>query len=342
MPDQRHTRGGRLLGVALLLGLMTGEAVAQSDQIRVPAEWEPQEAVWMQWPSRLEAELRPTFADIIREVSHFEPLHLVVPNARARNQAERFLSAAGVETESINWHLMPTDNSWMRDNGPVYLETPAGLELQDWGFDAWGGNWGPEVGYENDDRVPSRLADILDLPGEDLGDYILERGNLEVNGTGIAVLNWDCQDQRNPGMTQGEHEALLRETLGLSQIIWAYGYDPEDGTTGHIDGIARFTNQGTVALASYVTETEVDAARLRADLQAAGFEVVDYPGDPNWLVGNGFVLANDEGYSSFRNELNPILQRLFPGRDIRFIDASALNESGGGIHCVTNDQPALR
>ena len=55
---------------------------------------------------------------------------------------------------------------------------------------------------------------------------------LEVNGAGIGILNWDCQNDRNPGMSQADHEAILKEAFGLTQVIWAYGHDPRDGTTG--------------------------------------------------------------------------------------------------------------
>ncbi|MCP4108973.1 MAG: agmatine deiminase family protein [Desulfobacteraceae bacterium] len=86
------------------------------------------------------------------------------------------------------------------------------------------------------------MGEYLSMTVEDHQDYVLERGNLEFNGVDTLVLNWDCQDNRNPGMTKAEHEAILRKAFGVTKIIWAYGHDPEDGTTGHIDGTARFSD----------------------------------------------------------------------------------------------------
>ena len=150
------------------------------------------------------------------------------------------------------------------------------------------------------------------------------------------MLNWDCQDDRNPGMSRQEHEAILSEAFGVNRIIWAYGHYPEDGTTGHIDGTARFVDANTIAIADYGTPIEND---LAAACEAAGLEVVWYPGDPNWLVGNGFVAAMSSGSASEDANLKSLLQSFFPGRDIHMVHVPTIADSGGGIHCVTNDQP---
>ena len=310
---------------------------AQSPSVRVPAEWEPHAATWMQWPGPWESELRPEFAAIIDIIQRYEPVHLVAADLVQQNQARQFLIARGVPMTQITWHVIPTDNSWMRDNGPVYVTDGRETWIQDWKFDAWGGNFGAEIPSAADDAVPAAVADYLGLDLENNSDYVLEKGNLEFNGDGILVLNWDCQDDRNPGMTRAEHEAVLTEAFGLKQIIWAYGYYPEDGTTGHIDGIARFVSRDTLAVADYGSAIEND---LAVAAQAAGLKVVWYPGDPNWLVGNGFVAAMSSGDSAEDANLRGLLESWFPGRDVHMIDASNIAAGGGGIHCVTNDQPA--
>ncbi|MEM8932838.1 MAG: agmatine deiminase family protein, partial [Acidobacteriota bacterium] len=165
---------------------------------------------------------------------------------------------------------------------------------------------------------------------------VAERGTLEFNGAGTLVLNWDCQDDRNPGLSRTEHESLLREAFGVDRIVWAHGHDPDDGTIGHIDGTARFVGPDTLAIADYGTALELD---LAAASQAAGLNVVWYPGDPNWLVGNGFVAAMSSGDTATDATLRGLLEQWFPNRDIHLIDASTIARSGGGIHCVTNDQP---
>ena len=123
----------------------------------------------------------------------------------------------------------------------------------------------------------------------------------------------------------------------MKKIIWAFGYYPEDGTTGHIDGIARFVSRDTVAVADYGSPIEQD---LAAACRAAGLRVIWYPGDPNWLVGNGFVAAVSSGSATRDAELRTLLSSFFPGRDVHLIAIPEIAAGGGGIHCVTNDQPS--
>ncbi len=322
-------------------GPAAGEIASDQDPnpgIRVPAEWEPHAATWMQWPSRWEAQMRPAFADVINVIQAYEPVHLLTGSEAEKAEAQQFLSERGVPETNITWHVVPVDNAWMRDNGPIYVTDGTDIWIQDWKFDAWGGNFGGDVPYDNDNLIPGYVGEYLGMAVEDRQDYVLEKGNLEFNGAGILVLGWDCQDDRNPGMTQAQHETILKQAFGVTQIIWAHGHWPGEGTTGHIDGTARFVDANTIAIADF--EAPIDFDGLAAAAKDAGLEVVRYPGDLNWLVGNGFVVAMSEGeaYDDFSKAQ---LESLFPGRDIHLVDVSTVADAGGGIHCITNDQPAL-
>ena len=308
-------------------------------EIRVPAEWEPQAAVWMQYPDKWEADMRPVFAEIVSVVQQYQPVHMLTRNEREKHQAQRLLTQLGVTDTNIQWHVVPFDNAWMRDNGPIYVTNGNKTWIQNWGFDAWGGNFGDDVGYANDNLIPNYVAKQLNVVSEQYLDYVLEKGNVEVNGEGILVINWDCQDQRNPGMTQQEHEAILKEKLGVHTIVWAYGHYPEDGTTGHIDGTARFINSNTLVI-TVLDDSQTDD-QLVADAHTAGLKVLRYDGNPNWLVGNGFIVAMADEYSEYNEELQFQLESFYPDRDVYLIDASMIAEAGGGIHCVTNEQPLV-
>ena len=323
---------------ASVQGAQSMAAKAQGATLRVPAEWEAHAATWMQWPDRYEADMHPAFADIIDVIQAYEPLHLLTRTEAEKAQARRYLAEMGIDIDDITWHVVPFDNAWMRDNGPVYVTDGKQNWIQNWGFDAWGGNFGKEVMYRNDDRIPLYVGEQIDMPVANHQDYIVERGNLEFNGAGTLVLNWDCQDDRNPGLTQAEHEEVLRDSFGVSTIIWAYGHHPDDGTTGHIDGAARFINRNTLVVADTGDKTEQDLALAAED---AGLNVVRYPGDPNWLVGNGFIVAMGEGDQFVDRDLKRRLSTFYPERDVFLVDASSIAEGGGGIHCVTNDQPAF-
>ncbi|CTQ56119.1 Agmatine deiminase [Roseibium album] len=321
---------------ALALSVLLLPAMSEAADFRVPAEWEPQGAIWMQWPGHYEAQLRPAFAEIIRSVQSHEPVHLLANSKKQQKAAEAFLVKHAVSPKNITWHQIPVDNAWMRDNGPVYLTDGTQTWVQNWAFTGWDNTTAAD--YERDTKVPDHVGALLGLEVEDRSDYVLEKGNLEVNGEGVAMLGWDCQDERNPDLPKAEHERILKEALGLTQIIWSYGHHPDDLTTGHIDGSARFVNATTVAIADTEDETEL---RLARDLEAADYKVEWYPGDVNWLVGDGYVVALSELSAMTDAELEAHLKRYFPGRQIYLIDAWSIVDSGGGIHCVTNDQPVL-
>ncbi len=305
--------------------------------LRVPAEWEPHEATWMQWPGMYEADMRQAFADIIDVIQAYEPVHIIAGSRSEKNQAQKFLGKRKVPLTNITWHVRNKNNAWLRDNGPVYVTDGNDTWIQNWGFDGWGGNFGSEVEYKEDNRIPVFIGQYLGLAVQDRSGYVMEKGNLEFNGSGTLLVNWDCQDDRNPGMSEAEHEALLKEAFGVTRIIWAYGHHPDDGTTGHIDGAARFIDEHTVVITDTGDPTEND---LIADCKAAGLKVILYPGDPNWLVGNGFVAAMGDG-SAHDKVLKSMVESFFPDRDVHMIDARSISDSGGGIHCVTNDQPKM-
>jgi len=324
--------------------------------VRVPAEWEPQAAVWLQWPGDEESSARRVFVRIISVIQAFEPVVVLVADSHARAEAKAYLAQGGVPETNVTWQLVPTNSSWLRDNGPVYVLRGDEVVVQDWGFDAWGGNFGAAIPYAEDNLVPRAITGLLGLGCEDRASYVLERGNLEVNGVDTAILGWDCQHDRNPTWSRVASEELLQEALGVSRVLWVEGHDPEDLTTGHIDGIVRFVDEDTVAVAQWLVDdpsaqTTEDAARLIA---AAGFEVVRFPvpgyvsygGQElpamymNWLVGNGFVLGMAFGEADWDAAARRKLEELYPEREVVLIDAMDLWLNGGGVHCVTNDQPA--
>jgi agmatine deiminase len=323
-----------LMAVSMLSGLMvafTGMPTnipnsGQDSGIRVPAEWELHAATWIQWPTQWEADMRPAFADIIKIIQDYEPVHLLTGSLSEKAEADKYLAERGIPNTNITWHIVPVDSAWMRDNGPIYVTNDSDIWIQNWKFDAWGGNFGGDVPYENDDRIPTYVSKYLGMDIEDHQDYVLEKGNLESNGAGILVLGWDCQDNRNPGMTQEEHEAILKEALGATQILWAYGHWDGEGTTGHIDATARFTDRDTLVIADW--EAPIDYDDLAAEAIKIGLNVVRHNGDLNWLVGNGFVVGMSEGNAGYDEESTSQLEGLFPNRDVYLINIGSMGTEG--------------
>ncbi|MEM7564862.1 MAG: agmatine deiminase family protein, partial [Pseudomonadota bacterium] len=154
-----------VLGFCLLFTLTSAKAV-ESPSKRVPAEWEPQEAIWLQWPGRWEKTYEPAFAKFSRIIADYQKLHILFHSKKVEQQARDAITAAGgnADHENIIWHRIANDIAWMSDNGPVYIEEAGEMKLQNWEFDAWGGAFGPDVGYHLDNRVPDAVAAYLGLP----------------------------------------------------------------------------------------------------------------------------------------------------------------------------------
>ena len=343
--------------------------------LRVPAEWEPQAAVWFQWPQIWETTYEPAFAQIVAILLAYEDVHLLVHDARTRSSAEEALSrhgglsaeviAGGASSAGfrITWHDIPNDSAWMRDNGPRYVVRDGELRIQDWGFDGWGGAFG-NYPYDLDDAVPQAVGDYLGLPVDQV-ELVHERGDLEFNGVDTVILNWSVigDPNRNPGLTRQEAEDAMREHFGVTRVVMIEGAPEGDLTKGHVDGIARFIDAERVVVADC---SDTSACRPGGDddqiydaaaeaLEAAGLDVIRWPFAAsvtyrgatfdtdylNWLVANGVVITVGFDHEEADAAAKAQLEAWFPGRDVYVVEMLDSWFAGGGVHCHSNDQPAL-
>ena len=124
-----------------------GHIAAGANWRRVPAEWEPQEAIWLQWPGPWEKTYEAAFAAFSCIIIQYERLHVLYQSSQVLSDAKTSLVKAGCdpEHELITWHDIPNDSARMRDNGPVFVIEAGELRLQNWQFDAWGGRFGDDL-----------------------------------------------------------------------------------------------------------------------------------------------------------------------------------------------------
>ncbi len=347
-----------------LSGFAAGNA---AEGKRVPAEWEPQEAIWLQWPGRYEKVYETSFAKMATVVANYQKLHILHDSEKILREARAAITTVGGNPEHANivWHAIANDSAWMRDNGPVYIVQDGEMRIQNWRFDAWGGAFGGDIPYARDNAVPAKVGKYLGLPVDDI-DIVHERGNLEFNGVDTVILNWSTlgDPNRNPGYTRERAERDLRKNFGVTRVVFVEGVPEGDLTRGHIDGIARFINPTTVVVPDCTAESKCRPDDGRDDrvydnaastISAAGFEVIreplqgvaSYKGGHsfdtdymNWIVGNGFVIA--VGFDNPRTDAaaRKRIESYYPGRDVHLIEMLASWNAGGGAHCHTNDQPA--
>ena len=335
---------------------------------RMPAESEPHERTWMAWPSAAytlgetsaEAdEARKAWADVANTVAEHEPLTVLV-TAEGRAEARRRLSA------SIELHECRLDDAWYRDIGPTFVVGPGGLGAVNWVFNGWGRqHW---ARWEHD-ATASEVATRLSGAARIGSDMVNEGGGVQTDGEGTLLVTGTVQLDpfRNPGWTKAEVEDELARTLGARKVIWlprGLTRDSDDfGTRGHVDIVAAFLGEGRVLVHdqrdadhpdSAVTAEILDLLTAATDAAGRTLEVIRLPAprtvrdDHGWVdysyvnhfVVNGAVVACTFA-DPVDDEAAEILADAYPGRTVRGVDARALFARGGGIHCITQHQPAV-
>ena len=336
---------------------------------RMPAEWAPHERTWMAWPSAgytLGAtaadaeEARDTWAAVARAVARFEPV-TVVADPRDEAIARESLG------DRIEVVTAPLDDAWMRDIGPTFVVAPDGsLAAIDWVFNGWGAQrWAT---WDKDTRIASFVAARAGAP-RILSDLVNEGGGIHVDGLGTVLLTETVQldPGRNPGLGRAGVEAEMARTIGATTCIWlprglTRDYD-EFGTRGHVDIVATFAAPGVVLLhwqgdpghPDHEVSVELEGL-LSSSRDARGelLEVVRVPapttleddeGPVDWsyinhLVVNGGVVACTFDDPQDADSL-AVLERAYAGRRVVGVDARPLFARGGGIHCITQQQPKL-
>lgn len=308
------------------------------------------------WGDMLQA-ARDAFAQVAREISRFEPVTMIVrpPNL------EEAQSCCGPQVECI---AMEHDDSWARDSGPSFLVhrtdgTRAGV---DWVFNAWGGKYHP---HNQDAAMAERILAHCGVRRY-ASPLVLEGGSIHVDGEGTLITTEQCllNKNRNPSLTRSEIEEHLRKFLDVRKIIWLQGDPLDDETDGHVDNLACFAAPGLVlaqhagssdrpnhsALAENLSRlqnaTDACGRRLKVvELPLPQASLLDHRGAPllasyvNFYLANGAVIAPAFDVPADKVALG-IFKEVFPDREIVQVPALAILHGGGGIHCITQQEPA--
>jgi agmatine deiminase len=332
----------------------------------MPAETHPQDAIWLAWPHREEIwygnheAVLSCFVALIRELAVTERVRLLVATPDVERDAAERLGRAEAQRPHIEFVRIPTNDFWMRDNGPIFLiDGRGGKALVDWGFNGWGGKFGP---CDLDDVVPLRIAERggwrCFQPG-----LVLEGGAVEVDGEGTVLTTEQCllNPNRNGEKTREDWEPLLCDYFGAAKVLWLPRGLSSDHTDGHIDNLARFAGPARV-LASATEDSshpDFEACRenlaiLKASRDAKGrtLEVVELPlpeptriaGEDvspsyaNYIVGNRVVAAPIYGLATDQAALE-ILAAAFPDRRVVGLRADDILSGGGSLHCISQQEP---
>lgn len=335
---------------------------------RMPAEWEPHAGTWLAWPHRRSdwpGKFTPipwVYTEIVRTLSRFEDVNVLVRDAAMQQDARRKLRAAHADLARVHFHVCPNDRGWVRDSGPIFVVNAAGERVAlDWRFTAWA----KYPDWEVDDRIPQFVATARGVPAvqpvHDGHRVVLEGGSIDVNGAGLLLTTEECllskTQERNPPLDRAGYEKVFADYLGVTRVVWLNKGVVGDDTHGHIDDLARFVNPSTVVAVLEEDPADENYAALRENLDRLkgerGLEVRTLPmprpvvfrgqrlpaSYANFYIGNGVVIVPTFNDPADR-VASGVLAELFPGREVVGIHCGDLVWGLGTLHCMTQQEPS--
>jgi agmatine deiminase len=330
----------------------------------MPAEWHPHERCWMAWPCHPQTweligleRARLAYAKVAHAIAEFEPVSMLV-------HPDDISSAQKLCGPTIQLVSLPINDSWTRDTGPTFLlDVHGNLGGVDWIHNAWGGNY---EDFALDNKIAAAViqqseAQYFHAP------LVMEGGSFHVDGEGTVLTSRECllNANRNPHLSQAEIEQYLRDFIGAQQFIWLNKGLLGDETDGHIDEIACFIAPGKVLALitndredpNYITLNEnLEILKSTRDAKGRMLEVFTVEQPPATYLGDerltlsyiNFYLANQGivmpafGHEKYDRAAHELFIKLFPEHKITQIAAIDVFAGGGGIHCITQQQPKAR
>ena len=328
----------------------------------MPAEWEPHEATWLSWPkdpatfpAGILEKVEQIYLKMIEELSLGERVDLLVEDLRT----EERISSRLKSSKNVVFHRMHSVDVWMRDYAPIFVKNGS-VAATKWIFNAWGNKY--------DDLLLDNQSGMMvaNLAGKKIFEpgIVLEGGSIDVNGLGTCLTTQQCllNRNRNPQLSKLQIEEKLHDFLRVTNMIWLGSGVAGDDTDGHVDDVARFVSANTVVCMSEQNPEDENYAALTSNLEmlqhstdqdGAPLKVVSIPmprkvetpegrlpaSYANFYIANAVVLVpifNDPNDS----KVIDVLRQYFPGRKIVGIECSPLVYGFGGIHCITQQQPA--
>jgi agmatine deiminase len=340
-------------------------------QYYMPAEWSNHERCWMAWPTRQIdwpsvgigwpdlGLVEQSYASVANAIAGFEPVTMVVDPS----DLERAIALCDSNVEVLE---LPVNDSWMRDTGPSFLKHKQTGEIAGtaWRFNCWGGFY-PH--YLEDAQIAGRILDRLGLPTY-RSSLTMEGGAFHVDGEGTLVTTESAalNPNRNWGLDKKQAEIEFCRATGAEKVIWLPGdLDSEtpDMTDGHVDGVMCFVEPGVVLVERDVSNDGVNARlekenrrvlELATDARGRKLEIIDLEVDHseigadydlfcdsyvNFYLPNGGLIMPSYGVASDQI-VQAFLAKIFSDREVVMVDINAIAPGGGGIHCITQQQPA--
>lgn len=335
---------------------------------RLPAEWEPQDAILLAWPHKNTPwdwqldDMVQLYEALVSVICDYADVVIALPEAAIAEVRER-LGAMDIPLEYVYFYAVDSNDTWARDFGPITVQTDAGMKLLNFEFNAWG----EKYPFDLDNQVSTKMQALDAFPAADFEsvNFVLEGGSIETDGQGTLLTTTSCllNKNRNPDLSQAQIEQQLKFSLGVRKINWlSSGYLVGDDTDGHVDVLARICPNNTIVYTACDDEDDEHYSALKrmeqelkamtnADGQAYRLLPLPWPGAKysdndqrlpatyaNFLIVNEAVLVPIYDSLSDEDALD-VVSQAFPGYEIFGIPCLSLIERGGSLHCITMQLP---
>ncbi len=341
---------------------------------RLPAEWEKQSAILIIWP-HADTDWRPTlskveetYIEISLEILKRQKLIICFHNQNIKQHALTALNTNKANTSNLISFIAENNDTWARDSGPITILDNSILTLLDFTFNGWGDKYSSSL----DDQITAKMLHSININNHNYKsiDMILEGGSIESDGQGTLLTTSKCllTDTRNSDMTKDQVEQRLIAEFNLERILWLnHGFIIGDDTDSHIDTLARFCSEDTIAYCTCNDESDSHYTELRnmeSELKQlktkndTPYKLIPLPIPKaqfstesgtnktrlpatyaNFLIINGAVLAPIYGDSQADTFAIKQLQTAFPKHEIIAINCCSLIEQFGSLHCITMQLP---
>ena len=322
----------------------------------MPAEFARHQRTVICWPARPEiygsrlVEAQTAHAALANTISGYEPVTMIA-NHEDLNAARKACA------ENVDVVALEIDDAWFRDSGPNYIIENNELVATCWVFNGWGEKFRP---FDKDATIAMRWADYEGHKTRKI-NMVLEGGSLNVDGAGTLITTEQCllNPNRNPKLSREQIAMQLCQELGQQKVVWLpFGLALDDDTDGHVDNVAAFIGEKNVIMQGCDDKSEEDFSRCATNIavaKAAGLKVHEIPVLPfvvtdgvratvpylNFYICNDAVIVPVCGHDA-DSEMLALLGEYIPGRDIVGLGiGEILAHGGGGIHCITQQIPAV-
>ena len=332
-----------------------------NNDLRLPAEWEPQAAILIAWPHNgtdwnyILEEVESCYIKVAEAITEYEDLIIVSPSPDSVKTKLTHLPQ-----EHIHIYQIHTNDTWARDFGPISMLSDGEPFLYNFKFNAWGLKF--QANYDN--LINTQLAKLsaFKCKLKNRLNFVLEGGSIESDGCGTMLTTMECllSPNRNGEFTKQEIETYLSHQFGLQKIIWLnHGFLEGDDTDSHIDTLARLCPNATILYVGCDNPNDKHYHSLKA-MESELMQATNAQGEPfkciklpfpepifdedghrlpatyaNFLITNKQVLVPIYGQPDTDNEALQIIKTVFPNREIKGINCRSLIKQHGSLHCIT-------